>query len=195
MNYADKAAALDARADDLEGRLATFAAEARKHAVAASAGDRDALRRICEIDSTCHAMRREANTARVAAEQLRERERAAAAERERADQERRHADARQLADQVLALNVEIDSGFAQLAGLFTQRAELINQLAASGCIQSHITSRLLNRFGPTAVARRSGLHRYVEIGHIEPVHVLPLSESNAVLRASFTAQPLPEHAA
>jgi hypothetical protein len=178
---ADKLTLLRSRAAEIGSELSRLADRRKEHSLAASEGDKVALKEISDADFQSDALRKTAATVNSAIESANALLRQQQLETEQKQQRERENEAARSAEGVITLNAEIDQMLQQLREAFERRAVLLQGLGNSGLIDWVMVNRLASKVSATSAACHFGLTRFLNLERT-PAHVMsPLSEGNVVL--------------
>jgi hypothetical protein len=178
-DYQSKLSQLDARATALRERLIVIGSQRREHVLLASEGDEKANRKLLVLDGESANANRELALIADATNELEAKQKA---EREAKEQEARakvEAQAKELTIDVMAVTNQVDQQLMVLRQIFEKRHELLLKLERTKTKPNGYMQRLIgSKYAATGAARSAGLDKFLDLTHIEPMHTVPLVESN-----------------
>lgn len=176
-DYSSKLAQLDSRAANIRERLIVIGSMRRDYLIAASDGDEKAISKLHQLDEEAVTLNRELDLLGDAQAELETKAREQQESKLKQEREAAEAMAVELTTDILACSSEVDQALHALCKLLSHRRSLLVSLERTKC--RNVPNRLIgSRYAVTAAFRAAGLQNHAELGHIEPVHITPLVESN-----------------
>jgi hypothetical protein len=183
-------AAPDARVTTLQTRIAAIDASLseldQKYNECASRfdGDPAALMKEAGIISTrIDTLKNDKCLLLAAGPQLELKHKAEEGEQEQQEKRKQLLAAREIADQIMALQVDLDRMLVNLREAFERRAVLLRALANTEAVDLGFANRFMAKGPITAAAQAAGLHRFIDIVTVATASVRALATSNSILVA------------
>jgi hypothetical protein len=194
-DYAAKLTKLDKDAERIRAKLLELTALRRHLVIAAADNDEAAKRKILTNEAEAVHLQSELTLIADAVNEIEAKQREEAKVRIEQEQAKREADAAELVISIMAANNEIDRALNDLCKRLGSRHQLLISLERTKC--RNVPNRLIgSKYCVTAACRAAGLQNHIEIGHVEPNHVVPLVESNrsfGTIPPPSTLGPTPAH--
>jgi hypothetical protein len=180
-SYLDKLTLLRQRASDISVKLTALADKRRSYSLAATEGDKTAIKQVADTDFESDGLRREVQTLQSAIECAEALEKQQALDHEQEHQHQKQVEAYNHARAIIALSLEIDDALLHLRQMFERRASLLDGLARTEVCHPGFVARLQNKSVLTRASCSHGLHRHLSIETCSPTSMRPLAESNELL--------------
>jgi hypothetical protein len=181
-DYASKLLQLDKRSETIRATLLQLTARRRDLVIAAADGDEAAKTKVTTTEAEAVHLQSELRLIDDARGEIEAKQKAEQEAKIKEEQAAREAQAKELTIDVMAVTNQCDQQLMVLRQIFEKRHELLVKLERTKTKPHGYMQRLIgSKYAATGAARAAGLDKFLDLTHIEPMHTVPLVESNRAL--------------